>query len=525
MPLVEFIYFIGHALKGFHAYFFILFTLRGIEGYQDRIPLNPNSTIFKDIDSIAFDNATNEIIIALGLWRKCDKPTFLVRLSGKALYKLELERHDHRNRKPIPLAKTKEFFFPRESIYHYKVPPILDTGLYFVEVVVLLCTTFDPNSFKDVCLEEVQDGLNIVNLDYSMKLSASSARAQSSTQSSVNNDTALSSRWVLLDDANTKMLRTRYQHRKCDHNQYCEPNREEVAQHLQYEWVDAPDWKVAWKQVISRHKESTKLGVKETKTYVTVCFVGDSHAREISTHFPKIDNGLVLPIFIEAKYPHTFNVAALAQHQCTYAVVAFGQWLVSYSEDVPYTAKQYTTAMTTMMQQVSAPTYNGTTKTFFCSINYNALGAYITTCPPFDHRSPPVIDMLNQVLINLCKKFKFDFIDMNKIMGPMWDSALDYCHPRGKVFIAEGEWILHHLFASTLTRGEEIAMNEVKNPVEGTIMRFSDDKVLYLCRNGSLHAFPNGQTFASMGFDFGNVRVELSAKRGHYVVGDDLPSL
>jgi hypothetical protein len=313
-----------------------------------------------------------------------------------------LEKLVHHNRKPIPVAKTKEFFFPRQSTYYYKIPPIVDPGIYFVEILALFCTTFDPNSFKDICLEEVQDGLNVVNLPFSLNLQASGSHAHTILEPSTRKD-AVSSRWVLSEPSfndtstNVKMLPTRYQKRNCDRNQYCEPTSQEVAQHNLYTWVGAPDWTVAWKQLMSHYGAGNVS--KGMRFYTTVCFVGDSHARELSSHLPITKNDLIVPVFIQAKYPHTFDPATLKQHQCTYAVIAFGQWLVSYSEDEPYTAKRYESSMREMMQLVSPPAFTGLSKVYFCSINYNALGAYITSCPPFDHRSPPVIDMLNEVLI------------------------------------------------------------------------------------------------------------------------------
>ena len=46
-------------------------------------------------------------------------------------------------------------------------------------------------------------------------------------------------------------------------------------------------------------------------------------------------------------------------------------------------------------------------------------------CPPTDWRSPPVIDMYNQITKRLCEKFKIPLIETNDIIGIMWDGARD----------------------------------------------------------------------------------------------------
>jgi hypothetical protein len=62
------------------------------------------------------------------------------------------------------------------------------------------------------------------------------------------------------------------------------------------------------------------------------------------------------------------------------------------------------------------------------NISYNPIGDMIGTCPPADWRSPPVIDMYNQITKRLCEKFNIPLIDTNDIIGIMWDRALYWCH-------------------------------------------------------------------------------------------------
>eukprot|EP00548_Thalassiothrix_antarctica_P019639 CAMPEP_0194194526 /NCGR_PEP_ID=MMETSP0154-20130528/75635_1 /TAXON_ID=1049557 /ORGANISM="Thalassiothrix antarctica, Strain L6-D1" /LENGTH=93 /DNA_ID=CAMNT_0038918965 /DNA_START=1072 /DNA_END=1350 /DNA_ORIENTATION=+ len=64
------------------------------------------------------------------------------------------------------------------------------------------------------------------------------------------------------------------------------------------------------------------------------------------------------------------------------------------------------------------------------SLHYNPLGDVKTMCPPKDWRSPPTIDMFNDILRTLAKKYDLPFIDTNFIYAPMWDAAEDWCHHR-----------------------------------------------------------------------------------------------
>jgi hypothetical protein len=67
------------------------------------------------------------------------------------------------------------------------------------------------------------------------------------------------------------------------------------------------------------------------------------------------------------------------------------------------------------------------------SMNYNPLGGIIASCPPQDWRSPVVVDGYNAILKRLSDQFNVTFIDSNFIVGPMWDSAPDWCHYKNEV--------------------------------------------------------------------------------------------
>eukprot|EP01032_Pedospumella_encystans_P016146 gene16146-18432_t len=109
-------------------------------------------------------------------------------------------------------------------------------------------------------------------------------------------------------------------------------------------------------------------------------------------------------------------------------------------------------------------------------------------------------------------------------MGPMWDSAFDWCHPVGRVATAEVQWILAHILKSSLHHKLGVVLY-VPEFSEHALIRFADGASVYLYRGGELHAFPNGHTFMAMGFDFGDVKVLNVEKRMELRIGVDLPSL
>ncbi len=49
-------------------------------------------------------------------------------------------------------------------------------------------------------------------------------------------------------------------------------------------------------------------------------------------------------------------------------------------------------------------------------------------------------------------------------------------------------------------------------------------RLVYLYRDGQLHAFPNGHTFLAMGFDFDNIKVIADDVLALYPIGDPLVS-
>jgi hypothetical protein len=491
------------------------------------VPLNANCTFHTSLGSVTHDTNAREIIINMHTRRRCENPTFHVRLSGTALYLLTLVKHDY---DPLVHRDTNSFIKRRINNYYFSYPELQDAGTYFLEILILFCGGFDPVNFENVCIEEHWHDRNVVNQPYSFEYSRSKAT----------NTAAKPPRWLLQYGGSPpytpSLLPTRYQHRYCGVTQLCEDHQpeSEVWQYKLYDFVDAPDWRDSYSRLQERLRSAASASASAAPGTTTVCFVGASHARELTLHARNLTSRDPSQQFehVEAKYPVDFSAALLrATYPCDYAVIGFGQWPVSWATPHPCNSECYLRAMKTVIGSVTKSAYQGPVRVFMRSVNYNGMGTFITACPPFDHRSPPVIDMMNHILVELTAAHGVDYIDLNHIMGPMWDSALDYCHPKGKVFTAEAEWILNHIFTAALNApvanpentGTEAPAAPAAGP--GKLVRFTDSAVVYLVQDGVARVIPNGHTFMAMGFEWGDVVVLTADKRALYSFGPDLPNM
>lgn len=479
------------------------------------LQLNPKATIYNEIKAVTHDSDQRTVVIDLHESRRCESPTFMVRLSGRSLYLLDLVQHDHSH---LTIRAVKEFFYPRSSSYVFSYPLLVDPGLYFLEILVMYCSTFDPNEFRHLCLEDIQEGRSVINLPYSFTASASAVSPASTLE-------VPRARWVLASNINASLLPTRYQRSSCGDGVYCDAQWSDLDYHREFNWIDKPDW-LAPLSVVLNKSDASGIDTKVTPAMINVCFIGASHARELMIHGQDLKSTRNKAMFtwIESKYPGHLNLQAVVDQQCSYAVIGYGQWPASYYEKAPWPQHRFSNEMRAMMQNVKA--FGGHTQLFLRSVNYNALGAIITHCPPVDHRSPPVIAMYNNVIKSLTSELGIEYIDLNHIMGPMWDSALDWCHPKGKVFFAEVEHILYTILTSSIKQKKfPKLVAGPPPPKENSLYRFTNDQTVFLFRDGVLRAFPNGRTFMAMGYDFDNVIVLVEGKRKSFDFGSELPSL
>ena len=407
----------------------------------DLLPLNPNCTFASDIKALQFNKARRAVRIELNAIRRCDNPSFVVRLSGTALHKLVLEEHT-------------------EHSYLFGYPPILDSGVYFIEVVAVYCTALNPNDYKDKCVEEVQEGRDVVTLPLPLHLEASTTSANSGATNLMSRKQA---RWVYAPPtdkpelAAPAYLPTRYQ-KGCGlgGSVFCEAVESELWQHRLYKWTDGPPWEDTMNKYIAIKASARHNRISNNSEAVNVCFVGDSHSRYLTAHAMELSvkvKGLQFVHTKQVNFPNEFSLHLIQEAGCNIVIFSMGQWLLSgrgheFGHITPYTATKFEAEMFPILEKFSNlqknTTNTSTVKVFIRSINYNGFGYFTTPCPPTDWRTPPVIDMLNSLSVNMTTQLGLDYIDLNHIIGPLWDSALDFCHPIGAVFTAEVEWVLYH---------------------------------------------------------------------------------
>lgn len=281
--------------------------------YVASVPLNANCSIFDDVQSVKHLIADRQVVIELNGIRRCDDPSFLVRLSGTALYKLRLSSHSG-STEPRYISRVKDFLYPSSNVYTFSYPAIVDEGVYFLEIIVLYCSRFDPSSYQFLCLESVHNARNVVNSAYSVYLSPHNATEARIGAEAASTD---SMRWKFLSTKHKPMwLHTRYQTMGCG-GYYCDPSEHEVRRHGMYSWVDGPDWVSPYRRVMSWSAnlsinstigEALPLMARTNKT-MTVCFVGDSHSRGLTLAalaLPGRDANIYFK-WIESKFPGKFN--------------------------------------------------------------------------------------------------------------------------------------------------------------------------------------------------------------------------
>jgi hypothetical protein len=246
----------------------------------------------------------------------------MVRLSGTALYLLNLKEQDFQ-----PLSRTaRALFTPRMNTFFYSYPPIQDSGLYFLEVLVVLCDAFRPDKLIGNCVEDYWDGRNILTANNSFLLAATPTEKAFP-------------RWVLRNNTQPFALPTRVQQRTCDpipgDNGPCELRQDpvEIWRHRLYDWVGGTNWRSAY----------DLAGAPSAK----ICFVGASHSRGM-THFAKEllanVNGITV-YHVDSRFPEDFSAQEIADNSCEYAVIEYGQWPASWVPAVPYNDARYRDAM------------------------------------------------------------------------------------------------------------------------------------------------------------------------------------
>ena len=175
-------------------------------------------------------------MVELQPFRRCLYPTIMTRMSGPSLYLLDCVNNP-RERFHSKVTQYTDLLPNRSDMHIFRYPPVVEAGTYHIEVLILVCTSVNMESYADVCLEDVQKGRNILNLPYSFQAPAGPLRRP---------------RWVHQNasdaDYESQLLPTRYQKHDCPGSLYCPQT--DASLHSMYEWVDGPDWRMPFQQVI-----------------------------------------------------------------------------------------------------------------------------------------------------------------------------------------------------------------------------------------------------------------------------------
>ena len=172
-----------------------------------------------------------------------------------------------------------------------------------------------------------------------------------------------------------------------------------------------------------------------------LCMVGDSMALMIC----KLIDGCR---WIRANEATHRKALAPKPPSCRTLVFTFGQHDLGWPNGFPTSPEAFKKALLRLLAVPSTPRNANepggaggqTTKYYVLSMNYIPLNCIITTCPPMDWRTPPAVDAYNAVAQAAVAEHNQNrrtdappalYVDMSDVVGPMWDAAIDWCHPRG----------------------------------------------------------------------------------------------
>lgn len=168
-----------------------------------------------------------------------------------------------------------------------------------------------------------------------------------------------------------------------------------------------------------------------------LCIVGGSHARNLASvmqarQVKSVLVGLTLGDRLDA---------------CDVTVLHYGQWDLSRSGkgDHPHEATPFNDIAAGLWAR-----YNETAgiARWVLPMSPIPLNCDVTTCPPTDWRSPPMIDAFNALVYRTAAQIGAPIIHTSRLVGPMWDSAGDYKHPHGVVLHAIGAKVVRISYAA-----------------------------------------------------------------------------
>ena len=141
-----------------------------------QVLLDPNSSLAQSVACIEHDVNAQHFRIEMNSASECHDPIFLARLSGTGLVKLQFNRLRDRTTTPFPSNTTHSRKFEESKQLQQTQHPLLTasstdtrfrveyiasyankiviTGVYYLELRLLLCGGFDKNDFASQCIAD-----------------------------------------------------------------------------------------------------------------------------------------------------------------------------------------------------------------------------------------------------------------------------------------------------------------------------------------------------------------------------------
>jgi len=379
---------------------------------RERVEINPNSTLADDILSIEHSSDEAAIYVKIRSDGRCAHPHLRARLSGPALAVVEWDTTVDGNTTNIMRGT-------------YSVP---STGSYYFEIIAVFCYDFLRNAgvepwennfdFTQICAENpfhhqlTQDGAAI----------------------HVTRASPLVGHWIQ-NQSYQRPLYTRFQppgcyDQKMRHTEKCNPPSASVTPFQNYTLE------------LSFDIDMKRFRLEQQ---TSICLLGASHTRKMYEFLLNESglNGTKLEfVYADVRMPFQVTVNLIRQlvetRGCHKFVLAVGQWPAGkrfrINEGRATQFGEYYREMKNVLSAIheSLPEV----QVYARSINYNPLGALIVGCPASDWRSPIVIDGYNAVIEQVVSELgskNITYLDTNFLVGPMWDSADDWCHLSEKV--------------------------------------------------------------------------------------------
>jgi len=186
-----------------------------------------------------------------------------------------------------------------------------------------------------------------------------------------------------------------------------------------------------------------------------ICFVGASHAGTLVRYAKAVVAVLNMLAGTNIQFDHLeyFYASDLTKeaidqiisNNCTKVVVGTGQWDAGWPGGRPTSFIDYKLALNDAIQLIMKM-FPSSIHAFYRSTHYNPIGDRIGACPATDWRSPPVIDMYNEIAEMACKAHSMPWIDTRDVMSVMWDRAGDWCHYDDVTSEVEAIHILRTIF-------------------------------------------------------------------------------